>query len=1051
MKKLLLFLLPLVAFGQASRFDGYVFTTTGTTPPGAYAPVLAIPGATIKVYTNAGASTLATTYTDGTEGTTCPTSAQVVLSGTSSCVSTSDAQGNFGFWIAAGNYWYTETLPNLTVFGPFPITPGGSGGGGGGCPGGGNGQIQFNNAGACAGDPDLVWTPGSGGTAHITIGNGGFLAGDVATNNGFYAAFGASQGGLQAGGALFAGTSSNLGGYADFIPITYANYPAPLALYTFGANDLLIWASGTNATVTPNQTYGLNTNGYYDAAAGFASSFTAYQTFQAPNGGMTAKSFTGTVYLQSGSYSGAAPAATGTDTFAPGALSWSLTNNCETVFTNASTWVCLTSAAGTTPGGSPTDVQFNNSSAFGGSGNFVWANSAQELTVTGKTGQAGIYSKTGYVLSDGGFSTTDTNFNAIQAVSGGATGLNFTATNYIQTGLFSASLATGPTVTSLDTFVAGAMSWSTVATCEAVFNGSAWSCLGGGGTPGSPTTSVQYNNGGVFAGSANFIWANSAQELTVQGTAVTTVAIYSKTGYVLSDGGFSTTDTNYNSIQTTAGGLTGLSMTATNYVQLGLYSGSVTAGPTLTSLDTFHAGAASYNTTSGCLAIYSGTAWACIAGSGGTPGGSPTDVQFNNSGAFGGSANFIWANSAQELTVIGTALSSAAIYSQTGYVLSDGGFDANPSTATSYLAVQATGGGMGAKSFTGTAYVQTGTYSGAAPTLTTSDIFHAGTLSWSLTNSCETVFNGSAWSCLGGISAINTETGPAISLFGTANEITISTTTNTLTFATPQPIATSSNVTFGTVNSAGVVQSNTAAGTSAAFDVANGLGNPFIVNGNGDVNIRGAFISTASDGLGAFRVNTTVVIDASANVVGTTLVSLGDIQSDVAAGSGNAFTIANGLGNPLIINGNGDVNINGAFTSNASSSITGNVAFRVGGTTVIDGSRNISGVNGTFSGALGVTGNVTITASSSLAFTSGTTLIGSTGIVTGTILASTIAASTSVTSPLFIITTATAAAPSTSTIVLPTSVYGGGTVVLTSPTAWCTITQNGTAYKIPCY
>jgi hypothetical protein len=42
--------------------------------------------------------------------------------------------------------------------------------------------------------------------------------------------------------------------------------------------------------------------------------------------------------------------------------------------------------------------------------------------------------------------------------------------------------------------------------------------------------------------------------------------------------------------------------------------------------------------------------WATPAG-GGSPGGSNTEVQFNNSGAFGGSANFAWNNTARYLTI----------------------------------------------------------------------------------------------------------------------------------------------------------------------------------------------------------------------------------------------------------------------------------------------------------------------------------------------------------------------------------------------------------------
>jgi hypothetical protein len=97
-------------------------------------PILAIPGATIHVCgfpANAVPCTnYATAYTDATRTTACPSSAQVVLSGTSACVSTSDAQGNFGFWLNSGSYAYTFTLPyNNVSYGPFPITTGASGGG----------------------------------------------------------------------------------------------------------------------------------------------------------------------------------------------------------------------------------------------------------------------------------------------------------------------------------------------------------------------------------------------------------------------------------------------------------------------------------------------------------------------------------------------------------------------------------------------------------------------------------------------------------------------------------------------------------------------------------------------------------------------------------------------------------------------------------------------------------------------------------------------------------------------------------------------------------
>jgi Right handed beta helix region len=129
MKRLYYFLFfSLICAGQAFRVDPVpVFTTSGSTPAGAYAPVLAVPGSTIKLYTDQGMTSLATTFTDITAGTPCPTSAQVVLagaigSGVGNCRATTDAQGAFGFNAMPGNYWYTIRLPNGATYGPFAIT-----------------------------------------------------------------------------------------------------------------------------------------------------------------------------------------------------------------------------------------------------------------------------------------------------------------------------------------------------------------------------------------------------------------------------------------------------------------------------------------------------------------------------------------------------------------------------------------------------------------------------------------------------------------------------------------------------------------------------------------------------------------------------------------------------------------------------------------------------------------------------------------------------------------------------------------------------------------
>src|SRR6185312_7238581 len=126
MRKLLavLALAPLCAYPQAFRVDpAAAATVSSNVPPGAYPPVLAIPGATISF---SGGST----YIDLTGTTACPTNQPVVLQGTSVCVAQADAQGNFGFYLKAGNYTYTVTTPTGASYGPLTLSvPAGGGGG----------------------------------------------------------------------------------------------------------------------------------------------------------------------------------------------------------------------------------------------------------------------------------------------------------------------------------------------------------------------------------------------------------------------------------------------------------------------------------------------------------------------------------------------------------------------------------------------------------------------------------------------------------------------------------------------------------------------------------------------------------------------------------------------------------------------------------------------------------------------------------------------------------------------------------------------------------
>ena len=134
MKRLLLllgmlcaFALPAYSQGQRSGDDRPVQSVQ--TPGG---PIFSVPNATIN-FCNSPANgspctNKATTYTDITLTTACPTSQQLVLSGTNSCVATTDQYGNWGVWVPAGTYDYTIQLPTGGSMGPYTLTLPGSGG-----------------------------------------------------------------------------------------------------------------------------------------------------------------------------------------------------------------------------------------------------------------------------------------------------------------------------------------------------------------------------------------------------------------------------------------------------------------------------------------------------------------------------------------------------------------------------------------------------------------------------------------------------------------------------------------------------------------------------------------------------------------------------------------------------------------------------------------------------------------------------------------------------------------------------------------------------------
>lgn len=121
---LLLFCAPL-AYSQGVRIgDNYPVTSSITTP----GQISTVSGSIVNICNfpanGVPCTNKATTYTSITLGTPCSTSTQIVLAGTSACIGSTDARGNWGAWVASANYDFTITTSTGQSFGPWTISAG---------------------------------------------------------------------------------------------------------------------------------------------------------------------------------------------------------------------------------------------------------------------------------------------------------------------------------------------------------------------------------------------------------------------------------------------------------------------------------------------------------------------------------------------------------------------------------------------------------------------------------------------------------------------------------------------------------------------------------------------------------------------------------------------------------------------------------------------------------------------------------------------------------------------------------------------------------------
>jgi hypothetical protein len=257
-------------------------------------------------------------------------------------------------------------------------------------------------------------------------------------------------------------------------------------------------------------------------------------------------------------------------------------SNGQALTTNGSGTLAWTSLSAT-PGGSSTQIQFNSSGSFGGSSNLTWDGVNVQLGATGAMRFA---------------DTDSSNYIALKAPGTVAANVTFTLPN-----------ADGTSGQFLKTDGSGALSWSTPA---------------GGGDVTGPSSSTD-NFIAVFNGTSG--------KAIKQSSALYWTSVLVGQGYLAADG--SVYADGIIDLVNTGGSGKGVKLT---YGTSGSASVTLKAASSGTTTLTFPSSAGSngqYLSTDGSGNL----SWATVSA---TPGGSNTQIQFNNSSSFGGSANLTW-------------------------------------------------------------------------------------------------------------------------------------------------------------------------------------------------------------------------------------------------------------------------------------------------------------------------------------------------------------------------------------------------------------------------
>lgn len=324
-----------------------------------------------------------------------------------------------------------------------------------------------------------------------------------------------------------------------------------------------------------------------------------------------------------------------------------------------------------TPGGINTEVQFNDNGMFGGNialtfdkttgtlNATLFAGSGANLTNIPASNVIGTVSNATYATSAGSANS------AVSATSAGTAG---TVTTGAQPNITSVGTLTSLTTTgavnlgNLANIYIGGGSANYLLSTDGAGNLS-WKASGAGGNPGGINSAVQFNNENSFGGNSDFTFNSSTGTVAVPYIS----SNFTGNGANLSSiTGANVTGTVANAGYAVNAGTSIVSSLATNVT--GASQSNITSLGTLTSLSvngTASLGNIANVKINGGSANYylqtDGTGnltWVPGGGGGGNPGGSNTQIQFNDAGAFAGTANLTYDKANAIMQVAGTMIAN---------------------------------------------------------------------------------------------------------------------------------------------------------------------------------------------------------------------------------------------------------------------------------------------------------------------------------------------------------------------------------------------------------